>query len=246
MKRKALGWALFAAAMLAFAASAGAVDGTIEINQAVVTANDGVFPYVISAGGSYRLTGNLTVSSTSVDAIDVNANVNHVTIDLNGFSITGPGGGGATGNGIYGPNAGALTVENGTVTGFSGNAGVYTGNNGIVKSVHADSNGEGVITGNNSVIQGCTANGNSFGIESYGGGAVISGNSANSNSGTGIDCGGSGCAISNNTSDNNGLFGIEASDGTTGYGGNVLTGNFVTNVTGGTSMGNNICGGKVC
>jgi hypothetical protein len=91
MKRKAWGLALFAAAMLAFAASAGAVDGIIEINQAKVLANGGSFPYTIAAanaGQSYRLTGPLKVPA-STDGIDVNAP--NVTIDLNGFTISGPG-----------------------------------------------------------------------------------------------------------------------------------------------------------
>ncbi len=63
MKRK-LSVAVFfaAAAKLAFTASAGAVDGTIEINQAKVLANGG-FPYTISASGGYRLTGDLTFPS---------------------------------------------------------------------------------------------------------------------------------------------------------------------------------------
>ena len=240
MKRKALGWALLAAAMLAFAASAGAVDGTVEINQAVVTAAGG-FPYVIStAGTSYRLTGSLTVSS-GADAIDVNTS--HVTIDLNGFSIGGHGTN--SGNGIYGPSAVALVVENGTITGFGSLNGVTTGDNGMVNSVHVASDNNGITTGSGSVIEGCTANSNGLFDIYAGGGSVISGNTANSAT-VGIECNGSGCAILGNIIDSNSINGIQASDGTTGYGGNVLTGNFVTNVTGGTSMGNNICGGKVC
>ena len=64
MKRK-LSTAMFfgAVTMLGFAASAGAVDGTIEINQAKVMAAGG-FPYLISNPGSYRLTGNLAITST--------------------------------------------------------------------------------------------------------------------------------------------------------------------------------------
>jgi hypothetical protein len=57
------------------------VDGTIEINQAKVMANGG-FPYVISASGSYRLSGGLTVPA-STDGINVTAA--KVAIDLNGF-----------------------------------------------------------------------------------------------------------------------------------------------------------------
>src|SRR5208337_5660071 len=90
MKREKLAAVFFAAVIvLGLAASAGAVDGTIDINQAKVLAAGG-FPYVIgTANTSYRLTGSLTVSSTFGIGIYVTAN--HVTIDLNGFSIVGPG-----------------------------------------------------------------------------------------------------------------------------------------------------------
>jgi hypothetical protein len=235
------------ATVLGFAASAGAVDGTIEINQAKVMAAGG-FPYMIVSAGSYRLTGNLTVSSTASDAIDVTAN--HVTVDLNGFSITGPAGSGSpSGNGISGPSAGALTVENGTITGFGAGNGVATGNNGIVKNIHSDSNFNGIITGTSSVIEGCTATGN-VGATSIGiggaGGTLISGNTVNSDT-NGINCNGSGCLISNNVIQNNTGYGIFTlvSDATTGYGGNVLNNNSL-GINGGTSMKNNVCSGALC
>jgi len=159
MKRENLAAVFFAAvAMLAFAGSAGAVDGTIEINQAKVLAGSG-FPYDISASGSYRLTGNLTVSSTTADAIDVSAN--NVSIDLNGFSITGPGT--PSGNGIEGLVAN-LTVENGTVTGLGSGTGIATDVNGIVRNMRAIFNGVGIQAANGSLISGNTINSNTTGI----------------------------------------------------------------------------------
>lgn len=211
--------AVFAAvAVLAWAASARAVDGTIEINQAKVLANGG-FPYLLSTSASYRLTGNLTVSSTSVDAIDVSAS--DVTIDLNGFSIAGPGGS-TSGNGISAAGATDVTVENGTITGFGGNAAIRAGNNSIIKNLHAGSNGQGIVAGN---------------------GSVISNNVAHDNGGIGINCNGSGCAITGNAVYNNGQ-GISANDASTGYGENVLKN--TTNVSGGTSLKNNVCSGSSC
>ncbi|MFZ0677272.1 hypothetical protein [Candidatus Binatus sp.] len=209
---------LSAVAMLVWASSAAAVDGTIEINQAKVLANGG-FPYVVSTSGSYRLTGNLTVSSTSADAIDVNAS--DVTVDLNGFSITGPGGS-TSGSGISAAGVVDVTVENGTITEFGGAAAIRAGNNSIVKNVHASSNGNGIVAGN---------------------GSVISDNIAHDNSGTGINCNGSACSISGNAAFNN-TQGISANDATTGYEGNVLKN--TTNVSGGTSMKNNVCTGAAC
>jgi len=265
MKREKLAAVFFAVAMvLAMAGSAGAVDGTIEINQAKVLANGG-FPYTISASGSYRLTGNLTVSG-STDGIDVNAS--NVTIDLNGFSIIGPVNGFRRG---VSAQQYEVTVENGTVTGFG--VGLLLSNNSVVKSVHADANAvEGISVGSNSVIDGCTANSNQndSGIQCSGGGCTISGNTTNSNSqgygilsdassviegntanfnGVGIGCfNGAGCLILRNNISSNTSVGIQAADLTTSYGENVINGN-PTAVQGGTSLGagnTNLCNGTRC
>ena len=75
-------------------------------------------------------------------------------------------------------------------------------------------------------------------------GCLISGNSASANTGIGIVCVGSGCLISGNTILNN-TDGIDAFEATTGYGGNVLN-NTGNNALGGTSLGNNLCGGRIC
>ncbi len=62
-----------------------AVDGVVLINQSTVIAAGG-FPYLISQPGSYKLSGNLTVPDL-VDGIRISAS--NVTLDLNGFKITG-------------------------------------------------------------------------------------------------------------------------------------------------------------
>jgi len=263
MKRK-LSAAAFSIVLMVFgfAASAGAVDGTIEINQAKVLAAGG-FPYAISVSGSYRLTGNLTVP-VSTNAINVSAA--NVTIDLNGFLITGPGSTSTIPIGINSAGQSGVTVENGAISGFG--LGVQVGLFGIVRNMHTDKNGNGIFGGLNSVIEGCTANnstqsggsgiscdgvcvisGNTvngnpnLGIFCVANGCVISGNTANANGTTGINCSGSGCLISGNTVFKN-IIGISADDTTTGYGGNVLKN--TTNVSGGTSIGNNLCSGTVC
>jgi hypothetical protein len=69
--------------------------GVITIDQAraeagSVTAGDAPgFPVTISQPGSYRLTGNLNVAEIGATAIEIAAD--HVTLDLNGFTIAGPG-----------------------------------------------------------------------------------------------------------------------------------------------------------
>jgi hypothetical protein len=211
--------AVFAAvAILVSAGLALAVDGTIEINQAKVLANGG-FPYAITTSASYRLTGDLTVSSTSSDAIDVNTS--DVTVDLNGFAIIGPGGT-TSGNGISSASATDVTVENGTITAFGGNAAIRAGNDSIIRNVHVSSSAQGIIAGT---------------------GSAIFDSAAHDNSGTGINCNGSGCNISNNSIYNN-ATGISANDVTTGYGGNVLKN--TNNVSGGTSVKTNVCSGASC
>jgi parallel beta-helix repeat protein len=228
---------LAAATMVGFAATAGAVDGTIEINQAKVLAAGGHFPYVISNPGSYRLTGNLT-PPINVDAIDVS--VSNVTIDLNGFSISSLSGSAV---GINASAAGEVTVENGTVGGFGG-VGVELGGFSIVRKVRADENGTGIQGGPYTVVEGCEVN---FSLSATGAGiscgpdCAISGNTANGHGGNGdgIDCAGTGegCVISGNTTSGNGKVGINClGDGC------VISGN---TAIGNTGVGLR-CGGSGC
>jgi hypothetical protein len=129
-----------------------AVDGVIEINQARalaggVTASDTAgFPITIDHGGSYRLTGDLTVPDANTTAIEVDATGTEVTIDLNGFSILGPvvcSGLPVTscspvgrGSGIVSTDAtGRLRVLNGNVRGV-GSFGVYGVGSVSVESLH--------------------------------------------------------------------------------------------------------------
>src|SRR5580693_4484830 len=94
---------ILAMAMVPFCALA--VDGVVLINQSTVMAAGG-FPYTISQPGSYRLSGNLALTTVSA-AIVITAS--NVTLDLNGFSIsdTAPLGGGTTG----------LLMTSGAITG---------------------------------------------------------------------------------------------------------------------------------
>jgi parallel beta-helix repeat protein len=126
---------LAVALVAALAATASADDGVVEINQARalaggVTASDTPgFPVTIDSPGSYRLTGNLVVPDENTRGIDIQ--VGFVTMDLNGFEISGPVtctgqpvscsplgvGTGIEGGGDY------VAVLNGTVRGM-GSAGV--------------------------------------------------------------------------------------------------------------------------
>jgi hypothetical protein len=87
-----------------FAVSGVSADtGRIELNQALINSNGG-FPHTLNSPGSYVLTGNLSVPVSTSGLI---LNSNNISIDLNGFSITGP------------FNCGATACSSGTADGIS-------------------------------------------------------------------------------------------------------------------------------
>ena len=155
---------LFVACLLGLfvgASQSDAADGIVLINQDRVLAAGG-FPFVISAPGSYRLSGDLDVS-VAVDppnttAISVNPlTAGPVHIDLNGFSIIGPGTAG-TGVGIDFLANERHSVRNGTVRGM-GSHGVHmaTGS-GLIEYVSAvDNGGYGIRIIARGIIRRCRA-----------------------------------------------------------------------------------------
>jgi hypothetical protein len=150
-----------------------AADGVLEINQACAVntgcfAGDAAsFPVTITQPGSYRLTGNLDLTSTpNTDAIVLQATV---TLDLGGFSIQGPitctgagptlSCGAGTGSGVlFDPSAQASVVRNGTVQGM-GETGVGGDAHQIqIESIRAVNNGrDGVSAQGDTIIRQCTA-----------------------------------------------------------------------------------------
>lgn len=125
------------------------------------------FPISITKSGSYILATTLQVGGRTLNAINVSAP--NVTIDLNGFSIIGPGAG--VGVGINAGGASNVTVENGSVTNMGG-SGIKVGDNGVVRNVGVIGNGTGSglggrdgidCTGSGCLVTGCTANSNLLG-----------------------------------------------------------------------------------
>jgi hypothetical protein len=144
-------------------------------------------PKTIDQPGFYYLAGNLTYSGTNSNAITVNAD--NVTIDLMGFSLSGPGGSAiSSGIKINGQN---VEVRNGAVIGFYYGILSTSSNNNRVSNIRASGNywiGIELDLSDSSVIN-CTASNNGGGIYVYSG--IISGCVANSNNtsggwGTGI------------------------------------------------------------
>jgi hypothetical protein len=245
--------------------SALATDGVIEINQAKVLAHGG-FPFTISGSGSYRLTSNLLVPNANTTAIKVN--ISDVTIDLNGFSIIGPGTAGS-GIGIDASSQHLITIYNGEVAGMGSN-GIDTGhssriervrllvnrNNGIVCSdgceiSHNISNnnvGAGIaLNGRGRVSSNVTQFNNDVGIFA-GMNSVISDNTVNNNGKVGMAAYG-GVTVRGNAVGHNGVFGLICYSSASGYADNVFMGNS-TNVASGTAacvnLGQNLCDSAVC
>jgi hypothetical protein len=99
----------------------------------------------ITQPGSYYLTGNISVSG--LNAIEIVSA--RVTLDLNGFTITGNGAAGTIGI-TAGTGASALVVRNGRVTGFGGSGISLTGESCVVQDVHSTNNvGSGIALTNN-------------------------------------------------------------------------------------------------
>jgi len=164
------------------AISAPAARSQALINQAAVTAAGG-FPYMISQPGSYKLSGNLTNTTTS-SAILIESN--NVTLDLNGYTILGPGSKDVAYPGTYAvpflgtdisalkptvgigvltwdvenPDAGLanITVKNGTIRGF--NIGAYLLGSGLVSDLRLVGNQSDGLDVDGFVVVRCGANSN--------------------------------------------------------------------------------------
>lgn len=123
--------------------------------NATNTPGDALNVFKITQPGSYYLTGNVTVPSGMTGILAV---AYDVTIDLNGFEITGAAGS------IDGISSGAInyrsvTVRNGTVSGL-GRDGVnlYAIDGGSIEQVKARGCGRyGLVSGTNGIMERCTA-----------------------------------------------------------------------------------------
>ncbi len=198
------------------AGPAPATDGVIEINQSralaggVAEGDAAGFPVLLDSAGSYRLTGNL-VAPASTHGISISAA--DVTLDLNGFSITGSGSGNMRGVDIAA--AANVEVRNGTIRDFPGDgidAVACTGCR-VIDLRLVDNGWVGVDIGSNSLVRGCTASGNvAGGIHAETSSSLIN-NVSHNNGFTGIYLAGiGGGLIEGNVSYNNANEGITANN----------------------------------
>lgn len=248
-----------------------AVDGVTLISQSKALAGDVTpgdapgFPVTLTRRGSYRLSTNLRVVGDT-DGIEVF--VEDVAIDLNGFSIRGPGGTGS-GNGINAPIA-RLSTTNGIVLNFGGTGVICSSEARITRLQIMGNRGGGIRTSasfGGSIVRDniLTFNGGEAAIWLTGSGDQAIGNTLWNNTGIGIRGGGA-CIVKENAVSSSGGHGIRAFNGClvsdnsvrdsggfelfldpgVGYKGNVLTtspgGNTGSDVSGGIEIGTNVCG----
>jgi hypothetical protein len=114
--------------------AAYALDGVVLIPSSTT------FPYKITQPGSYRLSANLVVTGLNTDGIDIDSD--NVTLDLNGFTISGPGTL-STAKGIVSANQN-ITIKNGFVTGFK--EGIFLTGSGSLSDLIVSSNGDVGVT----------------------------------------------------------------------------------------------------
>lgn len=244
--------------------------GVVEINQyralrgRVTPGDKRGFPVTIARPGSYKLTGNLTVSDPHVDAIEIVAE--NVTLDLNGFSILGPGTG--SGRGVFAAGYSNVNVRNGSIVDMgshgmeldiaasvdhvnaldNGGSGVFTqGGSAVTHTTSNRNEGSGIDVGIGSTIADSNANRNGGDGIATGARSTVRGNTANVNGGDGVQAS-QRSVVTGNAASENGGYGLLLGVGV-GYNQNVLSGNNnrgpnVRNfqVTGGISLGRNICG----
>lgn len=162
-----------ATALLALVAphTAHGVEGVLQINQTCAV-NSGCFagdtagfPVAVTATGSYRLTSNLVVPDENTTAILVSAN--NVTVDLNGFHVSGPttcttgptvcsptGGG----DGIDAGFTSGITVRNGHITGTGAFGVRLLGSHNRVEGITMRNIGfQGIRVGSHSTVKDCRA-----------------------------------------------------------------------------------------
>lgn len=167
-------------------------------------------PYTISYPGTYRLSGDLSLSTPNADGITIDAN--NVTIDLSGHSLTGPGkSAGTTGSGIR-ISVGSyynITIRNGTIRDWREH-GVYGANagSGVIETLFCYNNGGmGIYSGYQCNVRDAISNYNGDNGIKVRQQCMVSKCSSNANGGNGILTEGF-CNVSSNMCNYNSLDGI--------------------------------------
>lgn len=248
---------------IALAQPGHAAEGVLEINQACATSISGCFPgdsgastpgetdgfpVTIAQPGSYRLTSNLSLTSTSQTAI--HATVGGVQIDLGGFTISGP-------NQCFGIPISSCTantgghavlgaqdtaVRNGRIVGMGSN-GVRLWYSARVEDLHVSWSGlDGISVGEQSTVEGCISASNGFSGISAGYRSVVRGNTSTGNAQDGFYVWSG--VVQGNTATLNGGRGLYLTAG--GFAHNDLGANSTSFAGAGHATAGNICSDGTC
>jgi parallel beta-helix repeat protein len=192
--------------------------GTFTISAAAAAMDISTCQTLNTAGQTYRLINNITVSGYCFFI-----GANNITLDLNGYTITGNG---STGSGVIRDAVirNNITVKNGTVSGFQ-NGVIFNGiQGGLIENITATNNTNfGIylsVSSANITVRNNTVSNNMNGIQIFGGANnnTIENNIATNNSVDGIHLEGAGAnnILSGNQSNFNGRgFWIFNSSGNT-------------------------------
>ena len=198
----------------------------------------------ISKSGSYVVNRNLQATAkTAGNCIVIDADF--VTLDLNGFTLTGLGDG--TGVGVWNndvPHQGLL-VRNGMITGFQSGISFPFSRGSTVESIKAFSNDwTGIRVYSGSTVTGNTASDNGFTGILVGFGSIVVANTASDNGRDGMNVG-TRSTVTANRASNNGANGLNIGLYST-VTGNIASGNNAkglglfcpSNIIGNTASGN--------
>jgi hypothetical protein len=197
---------------------------TAQSSDTAVTSSF-VTPITITEPGNYRLITNLNGGGRpfviSIESSDV-------TLDLNGFSITGL-------NDAIRATGSNIAIFNGTINAGDG-YGISGGANCRVEKLRIGGR-DGMLLDRNCIVKDNTVGAALRGIVCFGG-CVVSGNTVSTTSDIAIGATNSSLVVGN-TATSEGNVALSADD-TTGYAQNVLRG-FTADVSGGVQIGQNLC-----
>ena len=181
------------------------VEARTPIN-AVNTPGGALSTFRITSSGSYYLTGNVT-GENGKNGISIASSASNVTIDLNGFELTGvPGSRSGIFTETFTTGDRKISVLNGSVTSWAGDGlqvafdahvervtatgntrnGILCFNSAVVVNCTAVNNGgDGITVSGSSIVRSCTARGNRAGIN-LGNRALVSHSTATANREAGI------------------------------------------------------------
>ena len=171
----------------------------VEPRTAVNTLPAGVDAiHLIDQPGSYYVTADIA-GAPGMNGVRISAD--NVTLDLNGFTITGVAG---SNHGLVTAGARGMTVRNGTITGFSmRGVEAATARSSIFDSLIVRACGDkGIAAGFDSIVRGCIATGNASDGIFTNTGALVTGCVSNANSGDGFDLS-VGCSVIDCVADDN-------------------------------------------